>query len=138
MKKMVVLFVGALALFAVQAEPAAKTNGDSPSAAAKTVLESRIAEVVQQANAQLQNSAPEAGLELGWQNYQRGLFSSHLQLVVKPAAGKESSWLAAGQPLVFDEVVSHGPFPLAAPAEPAVDTRNPQATAARGPARSRG
>ncbi len=31
-----------------------------------------------------------------------------------------------------------GPFPLAAPAEPAVDTRNPQATAARGPARSRG
>ena len=44
MKKMVVLFVGALALFAVQAEPAAKTNGDSPSAAAKTVLESRIAE----------------------------------------------------------------------------------------------
>ncbi|WJV41183.1 YdgA family protein [Raoultella terrigena] len=77
-------------------------------------LESRIAEVVQQANAQLQNSAPEAGLELGWQNYQRGLFSSHLQLVVKPAAGKESSWLVAGQPLVFDEVVSHGPFPLAA------------------------
>lgn len=57
-------------------------------------LESRIAEVVQQANAQLQNSAPEAGLELGWQNYQRGLFSSHLQLVVKPAAGKR----AAGSP----------------------------------------
>jgi hypothetical protein len=70
--------------------------------------------MVQQANAQLQSSAPEAGVELSWQNYQRGVFSSHLQLVVKPVAGKENSWLAAGQSLVFDEVVDHGPFPLAA------------------------
>lgn len=73
-------------------------------------LESHLAEVVQQANAQLQSSAPEAGVELSWQNYQRGVFSSHLQLVVKPVAGKENSWLAAGQSLVFDEVVDHGPF----------------------------
>ncbi|WP_434640799.1 YdgA family protein [Klebsiella sp. I138] len=77
-------------------------------------LESRLADVVQQANAQLQSSAPEAGVELAWQNYQRGVFSSHLQLVVKPIAGKENSWLAAGQTLVFDEVVDHGPFPAAA------------------------
>jgi uncharacterized protein YdgA (DUF945 family) len=77
-------------------------------------LESRLAEVVQQANAQLQSSAPEAGVELSWQNYQRGVFSSHLQLVVKPVAGKENSWLADGQSLVFDEGVDHGPFPLAA------------------------
>ncbi|XXD09475.1 YdgA family protein [Klebsiella sp. R445] len=77
-------------------------------------LENHLAEVVKQANAQLQNSAPEAGVELASQNYQRGLFSSRLQLVVKPIAGKEHSWLAAGQSLVFDEVVDHGPFPLAA------------------------
>ncbi|TCW10019.1 uncharacterized protein YdgA (DUF945 family) [Raoultella sp. BIGb0138] len=77
-------------------------------------LENRLADVVQQANTQLQSSAPEAGVELAWQNYQRGLFSSHLQLVVKPVAGKENSWLAAGQSLVLDEVVDHGPFPLAA------------------------
>jgi uncharacterized protein YdgA (DUF945 family) len=77
-------------------------------------LENRLAEVVQQANAQLQSSAPEAGVELSWQNYQRGVFSSHLQLVVKPVAGKENSWLADGQSLVFDEGVDHGPFPLAA------------------------
>jgi hypothetical protein len=76
-------------------------------------LEGRLADMVQQANAQLQSSAPEAGVELSWQNYQRGVFSSHLQLVVKPVAGKENSWLAAGQSLVFDEVVDHGPFPLA-------------------------
>ncbi len=76
-------------------------------------LESRIADMVQQANAQLQSSAPQAGVELTYQDYQRGLFSSHLQLVLKPIAGKEPRWLAAGQSLVFDEVVDHGPFPLA-------------------------
>lgn len=76
-------------------------------------LENRIAEMVQQANAQLQSNAPEAGVELSYQDYQRGLFSSHLQLVVKPQAGKEHSLLAAGQSLIFDEKVDHGPFPLA-------------------------
>ena len=53
-------------------------------------LENRIDDMVQQANAQLQSSAPQAGVELSYQNYQRGLFSSHLQLVVKPVAGKET------------------------------------------------
>lgn len=76
-------------------------------------LESRIADMVQQANAQLQSSAPQAGVELTYQDYQRGLFSSRLQLVLKPIAGKAPRWLAAGQSLVFDEVVDHGPFPLA-------------------------
>ena len=76
-------------------------------------LEGRIADMVQQANAQLRSSAPEAGLELSYQDYQRGLFSSHLQLVVKPIAGQANGWLAAGQSVVLDEVVDHGPFPLA-------------------------
>ena len=59
------------------------------------------------------SSAPESGLELSYQDYQRGLFSSHLQLVVKPIAGQANGWLAAGQSVVLDEVVDHGPFPLA-------------------------
>lgn len=37
-------------------------------------LEGRIADMVQQANAQLRSSAPESGLELSYQDYQRGLF----------------------------------------------------------------
>jgi uncharacterized protein YdgA (DUF945 family) len=51
-------------------------------------LESRLADMVQQANAQLQSSAPEAGVELT-SGLSARLFSSHLQLVVKPVAGKE-------------------------------------------------
>lgn len=38
--------------------------------------------MVTQANEQLKRTAPEAGVELSYQNYQRGVFSSHLQLVV--------------------------------------------------------
>ncbi len=47
-------------------------------------LENHLAEMVTQANEQLKRiTAPEAGVELSYQNYQRGVFSSHLQLVVK-------------------------------------------------------
>lgn len=76
-------------------------------------LETRIADMVAQANAQLARTAPEAGLTLAYQDYTRGVFSSHLQLVVKPADGAKDSWLKAGQTVVLDEKVSHGPFPLA-------------------------
>jgi len=74
-------------------------------------LESRLAEMVAQANSEIKRSAPEAGIELSYQNYQRGVFNSHLQLVVKPVAGSANSWLKAGQSVVLDETVSHGPLP---------------------------
>jgi len=76
-------------------------------------MEARFADMIAQTNAQLNSTAPEAALALSYQNYQRGLFSSHLQLVIQPAAGKESPWLKPGQQVVFDENVDHGPFPLA-------------------------
>ncbi len=105
-------------------------------------LEGRIADMVQQANAQLRSSAPESGLELSYQDYQRGLFSSHLQLVVKPIAGQANGWLAAGQSVVLDEVVDHGPFPLAslkafnlAPAMASVHTTLVKNDASRGAVR---
>ncbi|MCS2171294.1 YdgA family protein [Scandinavium sp. TWS1a] len=76
-------------------------------------LEGRLTDMVAQANAQLASTAPEAGIQLAYQNYQRGVFSSHLQMVVKPVDGAKSSWLKPGQTIVLDENVSHGPFPLA-------------------------
>ncbi|EAM6530669.1 DUF945 domain-containing protein [Salmonella enterica] len=76
-------------------------------------LESHLSEMVTQANEQLKRTAPEAGVELSYQNYQRGVFSSHLQLVVKSVAGADNTWLKPGQSIVLDESVSHGPFPLA-------------------------
>ncbi|MGS2873333.1 YdgA family protein [Enterobacter huaxiensis] len=76
-------------------------------------LESRLAEMMAQANSELKRSAPEAGLELSYQDYQRGVFTSHMQVVVKPVAGNANAWLKPGQSVVLDEVVSHGPLPLA-------------------------
>ena len=76
-------------------------------------LETHLAEMVDQANAQIKLTAPEANVELAYQNYQRGIFSSQLQLVLKPVAGKENPWLKAGQSVVLDESVDHGPFPFA-------------------------
>lgn len=76
-------------------------------------LESRLAEMVAQANSEIKRTAPEAGLALSYQDYQRGLFSSKMQLVVKPVAGSQESWLKPGQSVVLDEVVDHGPFPAA-------------------------
>ena len=76
-------------------------------------MEARFADMIAETNTQLNSTAPEAALALSYQNYQRGLFSSHLQLVIQPAAGKESPWLKPGQQVVFDESVDHGPFPFA-------------------------
>lgn len=76
-------------------------------------MEARFADMIEQANAHLTSTAPEAGLKLSYENYQRGLFSSHVQLILQPAGSNGSPWLAPDQKVVFDERVDHGPFPLA-------------------------
>ncbi|WP_240530582.1 DUF945 family protein, partial [Enterobacter hormaechei] len=62
-----------------------------------------------QANAQLKLTAPESNLEVSYQNYHRGVFSSQLQLLVKPIAGKVNPWIKSGQSVIFNESVDHGP-----------------------------
>lgn len=59
-------------------------------------LETHLAEMVTQANNQLKRFSPEAGIELSYQNYQRGVFNSQLQLVVKPIAGQADSLAKTG------------------------------------------
>lgn len=76
-------------------------------------LESRIAGMIANANSEIKRSAQQAGVELGYQDYQRGVFSSHFQLVLKPVAGVENAFIKQGQSVVFNEDVSHGPLPLA-------------------------
>lgn len=76
-------------------------------------LEKRISDAIAQANSQVKTAAPDAGLTIGYENYQRNIFSSHLQLVVKPDANAKTSWLQPGQSVVLNETVDHGPFPFA-------------------------
>ncbi|EKL8246313.1 YdgA family protein [Escherichia coli] len=76
-------------------------------------IETHLEDMVAQANAQLKLTAPESNLEVSYQNYHHGVFSSQLQLLVKPIAGKENPWIKSGQSVIFNESVDHGPFPLA-------------------------
>lgn len=76
-------------------------------------LEGRMAEMVSNANAELNKASPEAGLTLSYQDYHRGLFHSSMQLVVKPTAGQTSAILKPDQSIVFNETIDHGPFPFA-------------------------
>lgn len=76
-------------------------------------IETHLEDMVAQANAQLKLTAPESNLEVSYQNYHRGVFSSQLQLLVKPIAGKVNPWIKSGQSVIFNESVDHGPFPLA-------------------------
>ena len=76
------------------------------------MIESRLAQIIEQTNTELAQNASEAGIQLAWQDYQRGVFSSHLKLVASAAEGAQSSWLKPGQTVVLDETVYHGPFPL--------------------------
>lgn len=75
-------------------------------------IETHLEDMVAQANAQLKLTAPESNLEVSYQNYHRGVFSSQLQLLVKPIAGKENPWIKSGQSVIFNESVDHGPSRL--------------------------
>lgn len=77
-------------------------------------LEKNMDHFVQQANAQIQNSAPESRLKLSYQDFQRGIFSSHARFVLQSSSQTEdNSLLKPGQSIIFSENIDHGPFPLA-------------------------
>ncbi|KNC92577.1 YdgA family protein [Trabulsiella odontotermitis] len=77
-------------------------------------LEIRIKKMLTEANAETERSPYTTGLELVQQNYQRGVFTSQFDLVVKPVDGVAQIWLKSGQTIVIKESIDHGPFPLAA------------------------
>ena len=76
-------------------------------------IETHLEDMVAQANAQLKLTAPESNLEVSYQNYHRGVFSSQLQLLVKPIAGSKSVGLKAVRASSSTNRLIHGPFPLA-------------------------
>jgi len=74
-------------------------------------LEGRMAQLVQQANSELTKSLPEAGIVISYENYQRGVFDSQMQLVLKNADETKNPLLPAGETIVFNENITHGPLP---------------------------
>lgn len=77
-------------------------------------LEKNMDQLVQQANAQIQNTAPESRLKLSYQDFHRGVFSSRARFVLQSSSQTEdNSILKPGQSIIFVENIDHGPFPLA-------------------------
>ncbi|RRO03931.1 YdgA family protein [Pectobacterium aquaticum] len=65
-------------------------------------------------NTQLKQAYPNAGLKVVYRDYNGGVFSSTLAYVLQTdGTAKGAQFLAPGEELVFNETVSHGPFPLA-------------------------
>lgn len=77
-------------------------------------LESRMDELVQNANQRLNTYAPDSRLKLSYEDYHRGVFRSRARLVVQASSQTEdNSLLKPGQSIVFTETIDHGPFPFA-------------------------
>ncbi|MFZ4833783.1 YdgA family protein [Rouxiella sp. Mn2063] len=75
-------------------------------------LESHMSEIVNDANANIKQSYPKSGVSLSYEDYQRGIFSSSVRLVLQQAAGAgNAAELKAGEKIVFLETIDHGPFP---------------------------
>ncbi|QHM70938.1 YdgA family protein [Mixta intestinalis] len=76
-------------------------------------FESHMDELVQKANVHLAQEMPESRLKVSYQNYQRGWFTSHTQLVVQANSQTEdNALLKPGQSVIINETIDHGPFPL--------------------------
>ncbi|MEM6049815.1 YdgA family protein [Erwinia sp. P7711] len=77
-------------------------------------LEKNMDQLVQNANAQMNNMAPESRLKLSYQDYKRGIFSSTARFMLQSNSQTEDNALIKpGQSIVFNEKIDHGPFPFA-------------------------
>lgn len=76
-------------------------------------FEQRLPAVVADANARLKAAFPELGVNLVIEDYQRRLFSSHVNLVlVSDGSTGENKPLNPGDRLVINEAIDHGPLPF--------------------------
>ncbi|MEE4484385.1 YdgA family protein [Serratia ficaria] len=79
------------------------------------LIEQRMGEVVDNANSQLKVYLPKAGVKLGYENYQRGVFSSQIRYVLRAdgSVTTDDAALKPGDEVAFLETIDHGPFPFA-------------------------
>ncbi|WP_075181720.1 YdgA family protein [Pantoea sp. 1.19] len=77
-------------------------------------LEANMDKLVARANVQLANISPDAHLTLSYQDFQRGVFTSHARFILQAdAKAANNPLLQPGQQIVLNETIDHGPFPLA-------------------------
>lgn len=73
----------------------------------------RLPDLVNDANARLQSVFPQSGLRFAAENYRRGIFTSHVDVVVQSDGSTgDNKLLKPGEEVRFNEKVDHGPFPF--------------------------
>ncbi|OZI14438.1 GTP-binding protein [Sodalis-like symbiont of Philaenus spumarius] len=73
----------------------------------------RLPELVNDATARLQSTFPQSGLRFAAENYQRGVFTSHVDVVLQSdGTTGDNKLLKPGEDVRFNEKVDHGPFPF--------------------------
>ncbi|BAE74735.1 hypothetical protein SGGMMB4_03305 [Sodalis glossinidius str. 'morsitans'] len=74
----------------------------------------RLPELVNDVNARLQSTFPQSGLRFAAENYRRGVFTSHVDVVLQSdGTTGDNKLLKPGEDVRFNEKVDHGPFPFA-------------------------
>lgn len=77
-------------------------------------LAQNIDTVTTDLNKRWQEAYPDSGIKLVYRDYQSGIFSSRFDLVLQAdGAAPGARILTPGEEIVFNETVSHGPFPFA-------------------------
>lgn len=74
----------------------------------------RLPELVNDANTRLQSTFPQSGLRFAAENYRRGIFTSHVDIVLQSdGTTGDNKLLKPGEDVRVNEKVDHGPFPFA-------------------------
>jgi uncharacterized protein YdgA (DUF945 family) len=79
------------------------------------LIEQRMSALVDNANRLLKSHLPKFRVKLGYENYQRGIFSSKIRYVLRAdgSVTTDDAPLKPGDEVAFQEIIDHGPFPFA-------------------------
>ncbi len=79
------------------------------------LIEQRMSALVDNANSLLKSHLPKFRVKLGYENYQRGIFSSKIRYVLRAdgSVTTDDAPLKPGDEVAFQEIIDHGPFPFA-------------------------
>ncbi|SFU89347.1 YdgA family protein [Xenorhabdus koppenhoeferi] len=76
-------------------------------------LEEHLNHIVNKANTEIENAFPESGAEWQAKDFNRGIFSSDVRLILNIKNGVENVGIQPNEEIIFKSTIEHGPFPIA-------------------------
>ncbi|MDE1481555.1 YdgA family protein [Xenorhabdus bovienii] len=75
-------------------------------------IEGRLNNIIKTVNIQLAKSFPESAIELQTKDFQRGVFSSDVRLILKIKDGVKNADIKPNEEIIFKSSIGHGPLPI--------------------------